>query len=115
MKILNKVLLILLLLVTSFLAAQSQPKPAISHSCNVQNGFYFQRDVQDDIGHVVNMTISTNQLNADFTVMEPIFENPVSVTVLKENKEVLNLLNKGIMAAKLRGIDQELQTKWFSK
>lgn len=42
-------------------------------------------------------------------------KKPVSIAVAKGNREILQLLNKGISAVMLRGIDQELQRKWFSR
>ena len=42
-------------------------------------------------------------------------KKPLSIAVEKGNIELLKLLNKGIAAVKVRGIDQELQRKWFSR
>lgn len=42
-------------------------------------------------------------------------KKPLSVAVVKGNMELLKFLNKGISAVKVRGIDQELQRKWFSR
>ncbi len=42
-------------------------------------------------------------------------KKPLSVAVAKGNKELQKLLNKGISAVKVRGIDKELQRKWFNR
>lgn len=42
-------------------------------------------------------------------------KKPLSVAVAKDNLELLQLLNKGISAVRAKGIDQELQRKWFSR
>ncbi len=42
-------------------------------------------------------------------------KKPLSVAVTRENKELLKLLNSGISTVRARGIDKELQRKWFSR
>lgn len=42
-------------------------------------------------------------------------KKPLSVAVVKGNMELIKLLNKGVSAVKVRGIDKELQRKWFSR
>lgn len=42
-------------------------------------------------------------------------KKPLSIAVAKGNTELLQLLNRGISTVKARGIDQELQRKWFSR
>lgn len=42
-------------------------------------------------------------------------KKPLSVAVAKGNTELLQMLNRGISTVRARGIDQELQRKWFSR
>lgn len=46
-----------------------------SYSCSVYQGFNFQKDAQDLVGHIVALTIGTSQLAADISVTDPTSAN----------------------------------------
>ncbi len=49
-----------------------QSKPEINIACSVYQGFNFQNDTQDNVGHVTVMKLGTStELAADFSVVDP--------------------------------------------
>lgn len=48
---------------------------ANSYSCSVVQGFNFQKDSQDIVGHIVALKIGTSQLSADLSVTDPTSAN----------------------------------------
>lgn len=46
-----------------------------SLNCSVYQGFNFQKDSQDMVGHIVALTIGTSQLTADLSVTDPTSSN----------------------------------------
>ncbi|MDT8274101.1 MAG: transporter substrate-binding domain-containing protein, partial [Desulfomonilia bacterium] len=46
-------------------------------------------------------------------VGEPFTEESYGIVVKKGNKELLDLINKGILAVQAKGIDKELEKKWL--
>ena len=43
----------------------------LSYSCNVAQGFQFQKDVQSDVGYLNSLSISGEDLEQDLTVQDP--------------------------------------------
>jgi hypothetical protein len=64
---------VLFLVCMQCLLSEGQRKPAaeISHTCDVQQGFYFEPAVQSKVGHLVSLKIGTTIIPADFTVEIP--------------------------------------------
>jgi len=76
----NRIIIVLMLIMITFMFAQ-MPKPVISFSCSAYQGFYFQTDHQENVGHVTYMKLcSSTVLNNDLTVVNPI-SYPQSVQV----------------------------------
>lgn len=46
-----------------------------SYSCSVYQGFNFQKDGQDLVGHIVALKVGTSQLSADLSVTDPTSAN----------------------------------------
>jgi len=46
-----------------------------SYSCSVYQGFNFQKDGQDIVGHIVALKVGTSQLSADLSVTDPTSAN----------------------------------------
>ena len=83
----NKIIIVLALIITAFMYAQI-PKVWISISCSSYQGFNFETDRQDNVGHVTYMKISSNTvLNNDLTVVNPI-SYPQTVPVVGVMRDV---------------------------
>ncbi len=46
-----------------------------SYNCSVYQGFNFQKDAQDQVGHIVALKVGTSQLSADLSVTDPTSAN----------------------------------------
>lgn len=46
-----------------------------AYSCSVYQGFNFQKDAQDLVGHIVALSIAGNAITADMTVTDPTSSN----------------------------------------
>ncbi|MEN6439488.1 MAG: hypothetical protein ABFD97_13015 [Syntrophobacter sp.] len=46
-----------------------------SYNCSVYQGFNFQKDSQDQVGHIVALKLGTSQLSADLSVTDPTSAN----------------------------------------
>ena len=46
-------------------------------------------------------------------VGEPFTKESYGIVVKKGNKDLVNLVNKGIRAVKSKGIDEQLRKKWL--
>jgi polar amino acid transport system substrate-binding protein len=58
--------------------------------------------------------LEREEYKAKFMIVgEPFTEESYGVVVKKGNKELLDLLNKGIKAVQAKGIDKELEKKWL--
>lgn len=77
----------LMLIMVTFIFAQ-MPKVGINFACSAYQGFYFQTDHQENVGHVTYMKISSSTvLNNDLTVVNPI-SYPQTVPVVGVMKSI---------------------------
>lgn len=51
-----------------------------SYNCSVNQGFNFQKDAQDLVGHIVALNVGGNDLTADLTLTDPTSTNMGSTT-----------------------------------
>lgn len=58
--------------------------------------------------------VLNDEYKGKFTMLgEPFTKEDYGIAVKKDNKELLDKLNRGIMALKAKGIDKKLYDKWF--
>jgi len=68
----NRIIIVQVFIIITFMFAQ-MPKPPITFSCSAYQGFNFETDNQDNVGHVAYMKLgSSTVLNSDLTVVNPI-------------------------------------------
>lgn len=61
-----------------------------------------------------NFALQNAEYKAKFKIVgQPFTEEFYGIVVKKGNKDLLNLLNKGIRAVKAKGIDKQLEKKWL--
>ncbi len=67
-----------------------------------------------DTPAAANYVFQNPQYKGKFRIASsPLTQEPYGIVVKKGNKEVLDLLNKGIKAVKAKGIDKQLEKKWL--
>ena len=67
-----------------------------------------------DTPAAANYVFQNPQYKGKFKIASaPLTQEPYGIVVKKGNKEVLDLLNKGIKAVKAKGIDKQLEKKWL--
>lgn len=45
--------------------------PDVNFDCSVYQGFNFKKDIQDQVGHLVALTIGTEEISADLNIVDP--------------------------------------------